>query len=83
MDVARNVGVKQAAVSSWERGVSTPRKSILLALARLYACTVDELLREDEPPPPADGAPTVGVAPSTEPPWMRYTVDFDGKEDAS
>lgn len=37
-EVAKAVGVKESAVSKWERG-----------LAKLYGCTIEELLADDVP----------------------------------
>ena len=47
-EVAEKVGVDQSAVSFWENGKYLPRASILMKLAKLYHCTVDELLREED-----------------------------------
>lgn len=47
--VAQELGITDAAVSLWETGKTLPRATFLLKLAALYGCTVDELLREDEP----------------------------------
>lgn len=43
-EVAKTVGVDQSAVSLWERGKTSPRAALLPELARLYGCTVDDLL---------------------------------------
>lgn len=43
-EVARILGVKESAVSKWERGVSKPRADKLPVLAKLYGCTIEELL---------------------------------------
>lgn len=45
-EVAAAIGVDQSAVSFWETGKTAPRASILVKLAGLYACTVDELLAD-------------------------------------
>lgn len=42
-DVAERLGVDQSAVSFWETGRNTPRASMLVKLAELYCCTIDEL----------------------------------------
>lgn len=47
-DVMMNIGVSDAAVYQWETGTFTPRKEKLLALSKLYGCTVDELLKPDK-----------------------------------
>lgn len=47
-EVAKMLGVSQSTVSMWESGESKPRTEKLVALARLYKCTVDDLLKEDE-----------------------------------
>lgn len=39
--------VSDAAVYQWETGVTMPKGTRLMELARLYGCTVDELLQED------------------------------------
>lgn len=40
--------VSDAAVYQWETGVTTPSGKRLPEIAKLYGCTVDELLRTDE-----------------------------------
>lgn len=44
--VAQSLGVSRQAVSKWESGVSDPSTVNLLALAKLYGVSADELLRE-------------------------------------
>lgn len=44
--VAESLGVSRQAVSKWEKGVSDPSTSNLLALAKLYRISVEELLRD-------------------------------------
>ena len=46
-EVAEEIGVDQSAVSLWETGKTLPRASLLVKLAKLYGCTVDDLLKED------------------------------------
>jgi transcriptional regulator with XRE-family HTH domain len=46
-EVARILGVKESAVSKWERGVSKPRADKLPMLAKLYGCTIEELLASE------------------------------------
>lgn len=43
-DVMREMDVSDAAVYQWETGVTTPRPDKLVKLAKLYGCTVDDLL---------------------------------------
>lgn len=45
--VAKEMGVSDAAVSMWETGKTQPRAGLLVKLAGLYCCTVDELLRDN------------------------------------
>ena len=45
-EVAKALGIKSAAVSKWETGLSKPRASLLPAVAKLYGCTIDELLED-------------------------------------
>ena len=47
--VAESLGVSRQAVSKWESGASDPSTSNLLALARLYGVSAEELLKEIEP----------------------------------
>ena len=42
--VAESVGVSRQAVSKWENGVSDPSTSNLIALAKLYGLSAEELL---------------------------------------
>ena len=42
--VAESIGVSRQAVSKWEKGLSDPSTSNLLALARLYGVSAEELL---------------------------------------
>lgn len=44
--VAESIGVSRQAVSKWETGASDPSTSNLLALAKLFNTTAEELLRE-------------------------------------
>lgn len=46
--VAEAVGVSRQAVSKWEAGASEPSTSNLLALAKLFGISAEELLREVE-----------------------------------
>ena len=45
-EVAKILGVKESAVSKWERGLSKPRVDRLPMLAKLYGCTIEELLAD-------------------------------------
>ena len=53
--VAERLGVSRQAVSKWETGAADPSTTNLLALARLYNVSPEELLRaaagEDQTPP--------------------------------
>ena len=44
--VADSLGVSRQAVSKWENGTSDPSTSNLMALAKLYGITVEELLKD-------------------------------------
>ena len=46
--VAETLGVSRQAVSKWESGSSDPSTSNLVALAKLYGISAEELLREVE-----------------------------------
>ena len=49
--VADVLNLRQTTVSMWETGDSLPRADLLLKIAELYGCTVDELLRDECQPP--------------------------------
>ena len=44
--LGEKLGVSRQAVSKWESGASDPSTSNLLALAKLYGVSAEELLRE-------------------------------------
>nr|WP_325297689.1 helix-turn-helix transcriptional regulator [uncultured Dysosmobacter sp.] len=46
-DLAKKIGVDQGAVSKWECGVTTPYEKHAKKMARMFGCTVDELLKEE------------------------------------
>lgn len=46
LEVAKEMGVSDAAVYMWETGQTMPNPKRLLKLAAYYGCTVDELIRE-------------------------------------
>lgn len=46
--VAARIGITQQAVAKWEAGEALPRAERLIQLAKLYGCTVDELLGGEE-----------------------------------
>lgn len=45
-DVAKKLDVDQTAVSNWERGKNKPCTKYHKKLAKLYGCTVEQLLEE-------------------------------------
>ena len=46
--VAESIGVSRQAVSKWENGTSEPNTSNLVALAKLYGISAEELLKSVE-----------------------------------
>ena len=46
--VAAMVGVDQTTVAKWESGKAMPRVATLKKLARIFGCTIDDLLKEAE-----------------------------------
>ena len=56
-ELAARVGVSRQAVSKWELGESTPEVSKLLALARAFGVTTDQLLSEEDPAPAPERTP--------------------------
>lgn len=47
-DVAQRLNISNTTVSMWETGESLPRAELLTKIAKLYDCTIDELLTHDE-----------------------------------
>ena len=45
-EVAKVLGVRESTVSKWERGEAKPRADKLPRIAKLYGCTIDELLND-------------------------------------
>ena len=45
--VAEFLHVTGASVCQWEKGITLPRATLLPQIAKLYSCTVDELLRDN------------------------------------
>lgn len=45
-EVADKLGIDTSTVAKWETGVAYPRASMLLKLARLYECTIEDLIGE-------------------------------------
>lgn len=41
-DIAEMLNVRQATVSLWESGISMPRADMLIKLAKLLNCTIDD-----------------------------------------
>ena len=67
-ELAARVGVSRQAVSKWELGDATPEVDKLLALAKAFGVTTDELLSEADPavgreqtPPPREEPPVYTV----------------------
>lgn len=44
---AIELGVAPAAISQWETGRTSPRSNLLPLIAKVYCCTIDELLSKD------------------------------------
>ena len=47
MDVAKALGITDSAVNQWEKGKTFPNTKQLPKLAKLYGCTIDDLLKEE------------------------------------
>lgn len=46
VEAAKALGIRPSAVSKWERGEAKPRIERLPAIAKLYGCTVEDLLKD-------------------------------------
>lgn len=49
-EIAEKLGVSRQAVSKWERGESSPDTDNLIALAKLYNVSIDEMINGNEEP---------------------------------
>lgn len=49
-ELAEKIGVSRQAISKWERGESSPDTDNLIALAKLYNITIDELINGSDTP---------------------------------
>lgn len=47
-EAAKSIGVSEQAVFCWERGDYLPNSRRLTDVAKLYGCTVDDLLVENQ-----------------------------------
>lgn len=73
--LAEKLGVSRQAVSKWERGEASPDTDNLIALARLYGVSIDELLGH-VPEARADGMPHDDAGQS-EQPKNKTSVRFE------
>lgn len=48
MELAREIGVSQVCLSRYETGERSPSYSTIKAIARVFGCSVDELLSDTE-----------------------------------
>jgi len=48
--VAAALGLTPSAIAKWETGIANPSVRVLPKLARLYGCTVDDLLKSVSQP---------------------------------
>ena len=59
--VAESLGVSRQAVSKWESGTADPSTSNLLALAKLFGVSAEELLKSDRLPRPGQAIFFIGL----------------------
>ena len=58
-NLAQKMGVTQSMVAKWEAGSSCPRGEVLVRLASLLHCTIDELFGREPGAPAAGGQDSV------------------------
>lgn len=46
-EAALAIGVERSTISKWETGAAKPRADKLVLTAKVYKCTIDDLIRED------------------------------------
>ena len=76
-ELAERVGVSRQAVSKWELGDATPEVDKLLALARAFGVTTDELLSGEEPAGSQEQSPPQGEPPVYTVPGTPAQDNFD------
>ena len=76
-ELAAQVGVSRQAVSKWELGDATPEVDKLLALAKVFGVTTDELLSEAEPAKVQGEAPPQGQPAAHTVPTASSVDPFD------
>jgi transcriptional regulator with XRE-family HTH domain len=65
-EVAERLGISRQAVSKWESDLAYPETEKLLALSRLYGCTVDHLLTGEMPAADTSAHTAEKTAPSAD-----------------
>ena len=50
IDVAQMIGVHQQRLSHYETGLRQPKPDLLKKLAKVYGCSIDALLEDDNEP---------------------------------
>lgn len=48
MEAGQRLGITDAAVAQWESGATMPNAKRLPEIARLYGCTLEDLLKDKE-----------------------------------
>ena len=48
LQLAEALGVTRSTVAMWEIGQSKPRFDVLVDIAKLFDCTVDELIKKEK-----------------------------------
>lgn len=78
-ELAEKLGVSRQAVSKWERAESSPDTDNLIALARLYGVTLDELIFSPAAPDPDP----VLMARAESEPAAEYVAEEEESREAS
>ena len=47
-ELALKLNISRSSIAMWESGKSLPRTELLIKLADIFGCTIDELVRGDE-----------------------------------
>ncbi len=82
-DLAERIGISRQSVSKWERAEASPDTDNLIALARLYGVSLDELLLGGEPNENGETPPAVPehACPGVESAYSLIPVQAPPKED--
>lgn len=77
-ELAHRLGLSRQAISKWERAEASPDTDNLIALARLYGITLDELVDTEREVPPVEAEEEPDEEPAEEPDGDKVSINWRG-----